>query len=535
MTNKLFIGMLCAMLFSACTQDDVLGVNEEIPTTKTRSVLSTQKAQIKFAKILSKAVSANVDLRRFLKEEAMRQFDNDYDVFYPLVKDKIVTNGKTFRDILLSYCEGSNDLKEIEQSQELLNILIPDLTLFWDFNADKWNPEQNEIVVICRSDEDRTMFENGETIGNLDKNEIPGFPCLVIKDNERMKVVNKQTRSGNIVYAFSDAAFDGSKRIDKPLTRSSWDQAVEATEDLTKPIQASEFKADIVEAWKELKDVKHACQRDYIYYGFKKDNKPGDLNRNIREELYRFNIKPNAFKRIADQQGSDPSLQNTTQKKRYLTNEELLDRIWKDGNFEICFKSYIASKDNSKSMENTLVFSIRPRDLFTIEKVNIHHRHSTGFRHSKNVYSVSPDNLRAKWYYPSRSDKGNLVFVTPWDLYDHAVSIFMFVEEVDDVQEEKYTKTLMNQFTDKADFAAGIDGGSKFKYNAKLSYGFSKLHSESSEATIITQKGSDNLGVLSFFFYDPIIRYQDNGGYQLMNVSGGDVQATILPRDLLRK
>lgn len=32
MTNKLFIGMLCAMLFSACTQDDVLGVNEEIPT-----------------------------------------------------------------------------------------------------------------------------------------------------------------------------------------------------------------------------------------------------------------------------------------------------------------------------------------------------------------------------------------------------------------------------------------------------------------------------------------------------------------------
>ena len=59
MTNKLFIGMLCAMLFSACTQDDVLGVNEEIPTTKTLSVLSTQEAQIKFAKILSKAVASS--------------------------------------------------------------------------------------------------------------------------------------------------------------------------------------------------------------------------------------------------------------------------------------------------------------------------------------------------------------------------------------------------------------------------------------------------------------------------------------------
>lgn len=61
MTNKLFIGMLCAMLFSACTQDDVLGVNEEIPTTKTLSVLSTQEAQIKFAKILSKAVASSVN------------------------------------------------------------------------------------------------------------------------------------------------------------------------------------------------------------------------------------------------------------------------------------------------------------------------------------------------------------------------------------------------------------------------------------------------------------------------------------------
>lgn len=68
MTNKLFIGMLCVMLFSACTQDEVLGVNEELPTTKTRSVLSTQEAQEKFAKILSKAVASSESVRSFLKQ-----------------------------------------------------------------------------------------------------------------------------------------------------------------------------------------------------------------------------------------------------------------------------------------------------------------------------------------------------------------------------------------------------------------------------------------------------------------------------------
>lgn len=39
-----------------------------------------------FSKILSKAVTNDSNLRSFLKDEAMNQFDKDYDVFYPLVK-----------------------------------------------------------------------------------------------------------------------------------------------------------------------------------------------------------------------------------------------------------------------------------------------------------------------------------------------------------------------------------------------------------------------------------------------------------------
>ena len=73
MTNKLFIGMLCAMLFSACTQDDVLGVNEEIPTTKTLSVLFNSRGADKIRKkFLSKAVASSESVRSFLKQEAFK-------------------------------------------------------------------------------------------------------------------------------------------------------------------------------------------------------------------------------------------------------------------------------------------------------------------------------------------------------------------------------------------------------------------------------------------------------------------------------
>lgn len=54
----------------------------------------------------------------------MAQFDNDYDIFYPLVKNKIVYDNQSLRDILLSYCKDENELVQIEQSLPLLNILV---------------------------------------------------------------------------------------------------------------------------------------------------------------------------------------------------------------------------------------------------------------------------------------------------------------------------------------------------------------------------------------------------------------------------
>ena len=84
-------------------------------------------------------------------------------------------------------------------------------------------------------------------------------------------------------------------------------------------------------------------------------------------------------------------------------------------------------------MEHLLTFSVKAKDVFSIEKIHLHHKNGTAFRQSKNFYSVDINNLRSKWIYPEKLEpnKDNQVFTLPWDLYNKALSIHMYVEEFD--------------------------------------------------------------------------------------------------------
>ena len=533
--KKYFVSLFCIAAFCACT-DQVNEFPSQPDGSQSKTIvqapLDQVTAQKKFAKALSKAVSNSLEVRKFLKTEAMAQFDNDYDIFYPLVKNKIVCDNQSLRDILLSYCKDENELIQIEQSLPLLNILVPDLSLFWDFNAEKWNVGDKEVSVICRDDKDNTLYEDGENIGKMTTGDIPDFPCLVVKNNERMKVSSVNTRSGEATYEFLSDAFDGSKR--KPQTRHyEEDINLQPTEDLEAYVNGSEIMESVKNAWNEFKNVPNAYQRDYIYYGITKENKPGTLNRYIREKLYRFRIAANAYSAINDPT-QDPTLQNTQKNKGYLTNEEIIQKIWTDGNFEFHFKSYISGEDSKEAMEISLKFTINPRDVFSLEKIHLKHKNSTAFRQSKNFYTVDAKNLRSKWIYPERVDKNanNLVFTLPWDLYNKSLSIFMFVEEWDKGQTITQEKTVVSEFVNKADFSIEGSGSiGKVSLSTKLGYGFSHTKTVSNKATIQTTVESDPLGTLYFQYNDPIIRDEINGTYKLYNVSSGSVVATLLPVD----
>ena len=67
-----------------------------------------------------------------------------------------------------------------------------------------------------------------------------------------------------------------------------------------------------------------------------------------------------------------------------------------------------------------------------------------------------------------------------------------------------------------------------------MGYGFSHTKTTTSTTKITTTHGSDDLGTLSFFFYDPIIKAEANGTYELYSAYNGTVEATLLPVDIIK-
>ena len=187
-------------------------------------------------------------------------------------------------------------------------------------------------------------------------------------------------------------------------------------------------------------------------------------------------------------------------------------------------------------MEKKIHLSCKPSDLFALTQIHIHHNNKTWFHRATNTYTTDPDNLVSKWVYPEFIDTNkshNLVFTNPWDLSQQSLSIHMAVYEVDAEGENTIQKTIVNEYANKADFS--LDGGGdagEINLSSKLGYGFSSTHSETSVMTYTRKVGSDDLGTLSFYFYDPVIvTSTGNNTYSLFSASSGDVMVTLLPTE----
>lgn len=120
--------------------------------------LNQDSGQDQFAQILSRAAYDREDIRAFIKEKVLEQFDNDYDVFYPLIKDEIVSDNESFRNILVQYSNNLKQLSAIDEALPLLNILVPDLTLYTDFNAENWDTSDTEVLVTSLNKSDSQLF-----------------------------------------------------------------------------------------------------------------------------------------------------------------------------------------------------------------------------------------------------------------------------------------------------------------------------------------------------------------------------------------
>ncbi len=503
--SKWSLAMAVLFGMAACQQEDALLAESE--KTVTETVVNTEALLTDFAEVLSKATYARQEVREFLKEEAVKQFDKNYDVLYALVRDKKIGEA-TFHDVLVEY-SSEEEMDRIEAGLPLLNILIPEIA-FFDINAANMDCEDAEIPVAISKEKVTSLYLNGVCEVDLEKGEVPDFHTFVVNENSRV-IVTPATKGGKPTISFISPNYDGTQEI--ATTRAF-------------AVSASTVGGKAIEAFKYFYQNasgknSRALQRDYIYYGMTPNGGKGTLKRDVSEYISFIEVDPKAYFKIADQRVGavydDPYIKNesVSRKKKDFTEQELIDAMWTKGQYN--FKVEIISA--SKTQPDLAYIPAGPAEIwkFNYER---DYRHGTWFRKKKYTYKLTPENFEAKRYYLNP----DWITFSTWDLsveslYRH-INFWEEDESVKTTYSYSYDLTKMNSQKIDGEFKFGL-GTEKENVGVGIGISNTTTVSKTQEFKFERQDKDDNLGTKKIYFYDPIIDSKSGNDYLMHEYNTG--------------
>lgn len=177
--------------------------------TKDNSEISRDQLKIQFGYAFAKVLAENKDVRDIIKKEAIKKIDFDYDVLYTMIKDQTIQTGKTIEESMLDYI-SIDTLNTIIQKMPTLTIFVPELPEHI-FSAETWETENiiPEIAIRLADSYNVPILDNNGNMEICEVDEIPMFPVVVIKENERItSITNIKTKaSPNELLRQSDLTF----------------------------------------------------------------------------------------------------------------------------------------------------------------------------------------------------------------------------------------------------------------------------------------------------------------------------------------
>ena len=466
MKNKILLSAALLVALGSCSENNL---QDPAPKTNQEQVYTPDAKDLlkaDFGRAFSKALVQSQSLRQLVKAEALKMFNNDYDVLYSAIKDESVENGLTVRELLLQF-EAASKMEKIETSLPLLTIFVPELPEE-TFSAKNWDAGQviPAVGVTSASSNDVLMIGHETEEYMLESWKIPAFPVVVIKDNERIIPITSKSRAqargsafraGDMEYVFLADCFDGS--IETKEIKAEQDEN-------GRFVRNPDSK--LIEAYNIYKNV-DGWHRDYIYYNIQPSQDRGAFSYDFQEHITSFSLKgdpASVYSKISDQTG-DPKLKISTK----------ANSGWTGGFFEFKVRALINAK-NGIGEELVTYFSALPTDLFTVE-----------YERKLFYYIPKITGLRAKAL--------NLPLFA-WDLNDYASTIKIEVEEVD------LTETIVNQETRTVKFATNfsIEGTLK-KIGLKFGASLEETRSQTISRTYTV--GNDLLGSVIVNFADDVI------------------------------
>lgn len=504
LTKLLYISLFLSLAIMESCRKSSIEDKLSNPNAVLGNLSNSVKTKEDFAKILAKAVAQEPDLRVFIKNKALTQFDLDYDILYQMVKNDIVSNNETFRQKLIKYSESSEDFSNIESSQPLLTIYVPNLPS--GFSAKTWNTETQIPAVSTASVVNNKVeyYRGNESAMSEIVSKIPGFPLLVVKDNER--VIERKNNQQGIASTSTSKTFS-SDAFSYNFLSESFDNNTKPKKDSLRVNRTFNFfpglDADVRTAYSNQQAYPNLSlwQRDYVYYHIDGIyTTTGSLRTNVQEHIrsIRFNDGTTGYHKISDQSG-DPIAGANGQP------------AWGEGNYEFAVTVLINST-NGLGSTITKTFPVNASDLFDV----------TYTQSTSNYYVINK--ITAKQVDLS-------IPIAGWDLSSTSVGWKFIVSEVDDPQ------TITTNYTQTSQFAKnfGLEGGVFAKIGIK--FGNTTTTTNTQSYSLVTNVNSDQLGEASLYFYDPVlVTYNaqlydpSKGSGSTYEINTGWVSMSIEPR-----
>lgn len=492
---KLFVCLVLSVILFCMFSCEETGLVDGFSNSTTNTISKDQlKTQFGFA--LAKVLADDKDVREIVKNEALKQINYDYDVLYLLIKNRKNRMGSTVAELLSNFISAD--------SLAIITDLLPNLTIFVPklpedaFSAEIWDTSNMipKVAIRLDSSNDVPILNKTGKERVLVSNEIPLFPVVVVKENERI-ITNSSTMTrqgvndelGKSGLTFLDSSFDNLSVEKQTRSRNRPGESIYLRPGAETKIMDPRF-AKLKGAYEKYPDGT-GWQRDYIYYNISPANPNGPFQYQYKEYLWGFEMVGDALgaiKKISDQSEDPQFIGNLLGGGGNRTVYS--GSGWTDGEFEFKVKTYVASQ-TAVGNEFITYFRIDGSDLFAVVG-----------RRKGDVYTIS------------RAKNERVLFKNPiplfsWDLENYSSTIKIAIEEVDATETITQTNSTTSEFA--TNFGFDKTFGETLKLGAK--FGASAKTSKTVTYQVSTTKGNDELGEVIINFGDKILENLDSMGY----------------------
>jgi hypothetical protein len=520
--SKKFLAIVTACLsLSVFSCKDELSNLDNLPSggvSKDVSVEEQDRARIEVAKILAKSLAANVELRKYMKTEAMKRFDNDSDIFWAKSKNDLVDGQKTFRQILN---ETSSSIDITTGKLPLLNFLIPELK---NKSIIDWNIESEiPFVAVLGSKQlknDNKLISAYDSEGNehiLDAFKHPNQIMIVVEDSERIEMTGNSKngrekieqdwipclQSTEVQYFYrSDSYVNKSKssRIDNWVDKVQYSGNLSTNQyidinDITAVFGPSTNQSFNISSFDDQFNrvpeiyvnlfLPSKSNRQAIYF-----KKNGDFNNQVKDRI--------EYVRLADQGQAN-----------YVSES------WTEGNLEFEITRILGGKTTSEFNGLTTIKSVETN--YSYNGASPHFNWNNGYWQGIQDFFNSVNNGQvwgSSTYFGSNETipelfKGNWLYVGEsgfqWSLFRYGDAVKYVIIEHDNGEVTETFKSLTTGFN--AGF--GQNGSEKDPNFFNISASFSLT----SSVKVTSTNNSDNLAEFIMYYTDKVGFAKPDGPY----------------------